>query len=134
MRERCGHYCGFREIRENRDFTMIEEVLRYPSLKWLLLICKRLILESRVEGGIRSLAAAPSGPEIRPLHSASAASMICRSRVKSSSGDRDSGSRAGTRLALLDSHASSTQNTSSELTMTDLSTTFCNSRIFPGQS
>jgi hypothetical protein len=38
-----------------------------------------LILWSRVDGGIPSFAAAPDGPETRPLLSASAASMIFRS-------------------------------------------------------
>src|SRR5579862_899896 len=50
-----------------------------PNLNRLLPIFRTLILDSRVDAGIRSLAAAPEGPETRPLLSASAASMISRS-------------------------------------------------------
>ena len=50
-----------------------------PNLNCCLLIFKALILSSRVDGGIPSLAAAPDGPETRPLVSASAASIIPRS-------------------------------------------------------
>src|SRR5882672_1956237 len=49
------------------------------SLNWFLEIVRALILDSRVEAGIRSLAAAPLGPETRPLDSLSAASIISRS-------------------------------------------------------
>src|SRR5260370_24358743 len=48
-------------------------------LNWFLLILRALILWSRVDGGIPSLAAAPDGPQTRPLVSTSAASIISRS-------------------------------------------------------
>ena len=51
-------------------------------LNWYLLIFKALIHVSRV-GGTRSLAAAPDGPETRPLVSASAASIVSRSLLGS---------------------------------------------------
>lgn len=50
-----------------------------PNLNRVLLILSALILDSRVDRGIPSLAAAPKGPEIRPLVSASVASMISHS-------------------------------------------------------
>src|SRR3954471_824034 len=50
-----------------------------PNLNRLLSMCRALILCSSVDGGIRSLAAAPDGPDTRPLLAASAASMILRS-------------------------------------------------------
>jgi hypothetical protein len=46
---------------------------------------------SKVEGGIWSLAAAPFWPDTRPRLPASASSMICRSRLASSSASADSG-------------------------------------------
>ena len=49
------------------------------NLNFTLLIFKALILWSRLDGGIPSLAAAPDGPETRPLEATSAASMISRS-------------------------------------------------------
>jgi ABC-type antimicrobial peptide transport system permease subunit len=49
------------------------------NLNWDLSILKVLILVASVDAGIRSLAAAPDDPETRPLVSASAFSMICRS-------------------------------------------------------
>src|SRR5271154_4153967 len=47
----------------------------YPVLKRYLLILSVRILESSVEGGRPSLAAAPEGPDTRPSASASAASI-----------------------------------------------------------
>src|SRR5580704_6162148 len=60
--------------------------------------------------------------------------MICRSRSESPL--VDSGTHCPDRVsaASVNSQASSTQNTSSGLNITDLSTTFCNSRTLPGQS
>src|SRR5580700_2543134 len=49
------------------------------NLNRFLLIFSALILSWRVEGGMPSFAAAPDGPETRPLVSASAASIISRS-------------------------------------------------------
>src|SRR5437588_2012625 len=63
---------NFRESRESEFW----ERDRQLNLNCCLLIPKALIRVSRVDGGIRSLAAAPDGPETRPLVSASAASMI----------------------------------------------------------
>ena len=54
------------------------KVQRQPYLNRRLSIFKALILSSRVEGDIPSLAAAPDGPETRPLLSESAASIISR--------------------------------------------------------
>lgn len=48
----------------------------YVILKRFFLIPRAFIFESRVEGGIPSLAAAPSGPETRPWVSANASSMV----------------------------------------------------------
>src|SRR5437879_12035805 len=49
------------------------------SLNLYLFIFRRLIFESSVRDGSPSFAAAPAVPEIRPLLSASAASIICLS-------------------------------------------------------
>ena len=49
------------------------------NLNRVLLILKALIRLSSVDGGIPSFAAAPVGPETRPLVAASAASIISRS-------------------------------------------------------
>src|SRR5271170_7499895 len=96
---------------------------------------------SRVDGGIRSLAAAPDGPETRPLVSASAASIISRSLRGSTLFWRSAARKAGDVSTLdsrgevlLESHNSSIEKTSVELRMIDLSITFCNSRMLPGQS
>src|SRR5260370_42671323 len=96
---------------------------------------KALILRSRVDDGILSLAAAPDGPETRPRLSASAASIISRSLRDSSltlSGANTSTGGAG-REVPLGSHNLSTEKTSVALRITDLSITFCNSRMLPGQ-
>src|SRR6266478_6267817 len=69
---------NFRESRES-EFWRVPGRDLYPNLNCCLLILKALMRVSRVDGGIRSLAAAPDGPETRPLVSASAASMISRS-------------------------------------------------------
>src|SRR6266403_981149 len=97
---------------------------------------KALIRVSRVDGGIRSLAAAPDGPETRPLVSASAASIVSRSLRGSPSLLKPGGvsDRDACGEVLLESHISSTEKTSVELRMIDLSITFCNSRMLPGQS
>src|ERR1700722_17090293 len=107
-----------------------------PYLNWRLSIFKALILSSRVEGDMASLTAAPDGPETRPLLSASATSTTSRSlcglasRLKATDvATRDAGPEV-----FLESHISSTENASPELRITDLSITFCNSRILPGQS
>src|SRR5260370_28586705 len=103
------------------------------NLNWCLLIFKALIRVSRVDGGIRSLAADLEGPETRPLVSARAASIISRS-LRGSTLKADDVSARDTCGVPLESHNSSTEKTSGELRMMDLSITFCNSRMLPGQS
>src|SRR2546427_3422561 len=67
---------------------------------------------SKLEGGTRSLAAAPFGPDTRPRLPASASSMICRSRLASSSASVGSGCCGKlTRPESLGNQAASTQNT-----------------------
>src|SRR5260370_865413 len=96
---------------------------------------KALIQVSRVDGGIRSFAAAPRGPETRPLVSASAPSITSHALRCSPSllKATDVATRDAGRDVSLESHNSSTENASPELRITDLSITFCNSRILPGQ-
>jgi len=54
---------------------------RYSALKLYLLIFIARILDSKVEGGIPSLAAAPDGPDTRPRASAKAAPIISSSAI-----------------------------------------------------
>src|SRR5437016_453138 len=114
--------------------TLREYVQR--NLNWPLLIFKALMRVSRVDGGTPSRAAAPDEPETRPLLSASAASIISRSLRGSTSPLKgaDASTRDAGRDVSLESHNSSTENTSPELRIMDLSITFCNSRMLPGQS
>ena len=96
-----------------------------------LLMPNLLILDSSVCRGILSLAAAPLGPPICPCDSANAAVIISTSRsanARSPAGAIDDS--RGLRL----NHISSTENVSPSLRITPRSTTFCNSRMFPGQS
>src|SRR6476661_5684710 len=125
--------------RESREFRKLREAKfwerdRQLNLNCCLLIFRALIRVSRVDGGIRSLAAAPEGPETRPLVSASAASMISRSLRGSTLKAGDVSTRDACGAVLLESHNSSTEKTSVEPRMMDRSITFCNSRILPGQS
>src|SRR4029077_17965177 len=95
-----------------------------------LLMFRALILESRVDWGMPSLAAAPRGPDTLPLLSASADSIISRSWAASFSEKgriAESGVREGPANQL-----SSMQRFSESEMITDRSITFCNSRIFPG--
>src|SRR5580704_5802183 len=100
------------------------------NLNCFLSIFSDLILLLSVDGGILSLAAAPDGPETRPLVSASAASIISRSlRGSASRFNRgDSSTKDVGREISLASHLSSTESASLPLKITDLSITFCNSR------
>src|SRR5258706_10464613 len=103
----------------------------WPALKRSFLILRFLILESSVEGGIPSATAAPDGPAIRPLLFANTSSMISLSRFCNLV-DRDFAevlSRGGRLISQL----SSTLKTSPSHTITDRSTTFCSSRMLPGQ-
>src|SRR5262249_17821256 len=75
-------------------------------------------------------AAAPDGPDIRPCVSARAASIISTSRSASAeSPSCDPSVSAGSHFSQL----SSTRKVSVSQRTTANSTTFCNSRIFPGQ-
>src|SRR5712692_2182884 len=101
-------------------------------LKRSLLIFSDLIFDSRVDPGMPSLAAAPDGPATRPPLSRRAASMISFSWA---AGLRDS---PRSLLGLVtcgcrESQLSSTERFSVSHTITDLSMTFCNSRMLPGQ-
>ena len=59
----------------------LPEGVSAEALKSYLLICIARIFDSRVEGGIPSLAAAPDGPDTRPLASARATQTISRSSI-----------------------------------------------------
>src|SRR5215472_13207275 len=102
------------------------------TLNWCLLIPKRLIFESSVRDGSPNLAAAPAGPEMRPLDSASAASIISLSCL--SNAPPRSGVERGVSDGFPLSHVSSTAKVSESLRMTARSMTFCSSRTLPGHS
>lgn len=90
--ERCVYCQGFTEIQGNRlgRFSKYKISTRaafvreglfawqrvYPDLNRYLLICRVLILDSRVERGMPSFAAAPPGPDTRPRLSVNADSII----------------------------------------------------------
>src|SRR5580704_17594416 len=95
---------------------------------------RTLILYASVDCGIPSFAAAPDGPETLPLLSASAASIVSRSLRESPLKAAAASARNGGGEASLESHNSSTDRTSQELRITDLSITFGNSRMLPGHS
>src|SRR5262249_40423452 len=105
----------------------------HADLKRRLSIFSALILDSSVDDGTPSRAAAPNGPATRPLLSASAASMACFSRVASVliGGAATVG---GVELRRPESHRSSIESVSESDTITARSMTFCSSRMFPGQS
>src|SRR5213594_386167 len=111
-----GEKCG--DSGESRDLL----IRLQRNLNFVLSILNALILWSRVDGGIPSLAAAPEGPETRPLVSASTASIVSRSVRRSSprlkSGDAST--RGAGKKVSLESHDSSTEKTSPELRITDL--------------
>src|SRR5580704_1792093 len=115
-------------------FGDLQESTNHRNLNWRLSIFSAFMRVSRVDGGIRSLAAAPDGPETRPLASASAASIISRSLRGATFEAGVVSVRGVCREALLESHNSSTEKTSLELRIMDLSITFCNSRMLPGQA
>jgi hypothetical protein len=98
-----------------------------------LLIPRALIFESSVWRGIPSLAAAPNRPEILPLDSAKAASIISLSRSRRTRSCSASEPGTGTvgPVGCCDSRfsqVSSTENVSPSLRITARSTTFCSSR------
>src|SRR5712691_3081356 len=104
----------------------------YRFLKRYLSIPNALIRESSVCRGIPSFLAAPDGPEVLPLDSFRAASINSLSRRDKSSANGTVGPVSFCGLVL--NHASSTENISPSLKMTARSTTFCSSRMLPGQS
>src|SRR3984885_2792639 len=106
----------------------------YPSLNRFLRIFSFSMREFNVEQGNPSAAAAPFGPDIRPRLCVRADTIIFRSCSESSS--LTSSRVCGVRFeqGIDGSHELSTQNTSSGLRITDLSTMFWSSRILPGQS
>src|SRR5215467_412223 len=111
------------------------QVLSSSQLRTLnrcLLIPKRLIFESSVRDGSPNLAAAPAGPEMRPLDPASAASIISLSCL--SNAPPRSGVERGVSDGFPLSHVSSTAKVSESLRMTARSMTFCSSRTLPGHS
>src|SRR5215813_3293156 len=89
----------------------------------------RRIFDSSVWRGIPSFAAAPEGPDIRPWVSARTASIISTSRSSNAESPRFGEDSADSVVSQL----SSTTKVSVSLRMTARSTTFCNSRILPGQ-
>jgi hypothetical protein len=75
----------FSEIPENSAGISGRRGSSYTVLKRCVLIFNDLIFESRVDRGMPSLAAAPVGPDTRPLVSAKAASILSFSRAEISS-------------------------------------------------
>src|SRR5947209_17671745 len=104
---------NFRESRESEFW----ERDRQLNLNCCLLIFKALIRVSRVDGGIRSLAAAPDGPETRPLASTSAASIVSRSLRASTFKAGDVSTRDACGEVLLERHNQSSEKTTVELRM-----------------
>src|SRR6266478_3410290 len=102
------------------------------SFEAILAYLQQLDLGIQVVPGIPSLAAAPDGPNTRPLVSRSADSIISFSWAASFSEKSNCifGSVADGRR---ESQLSSTEKVSVSHTMTERSITFCNSRILPGQ-
>src|ERR1700730_2645744 len=104
----------------------------YSVINLCFLILNCLIFESSVERGIPSFAAAPSGPATFPLLSARAVSIIFLSWFWRVSGKGPANSCRRGRAPV--SQAFSIQKVSPLHKITDLSTIFCNSRIFPGHA
>src|SRR6202142_54841 len=102
------------------------------ALKRFLLMLSDRIFESRVDGAIPSLAAAPDGPDIRPCDSRRASSMVSRS-VAATFSERKRWSPDLVSSGAWESQLSSTVKISVSHTITDRSMTFCSSRILPGQ-
>src|ERR1700674_2896309 len=96
----------------------------YVVLKRFLLIFSDLIFESSVVPGIPSLAAAPDGPNTRPLVSRSAASIISFSWVASFS-EKSNCTFGSVAEGRRESQLSSTEKVSVSHTMTERSITFC---------
>ena len=71
-----------REVRENLSWILEPWALELEALKRYLSMFIDRIFDSRVDGGMPSLAAAPEGPETRPLVSAKAAPTLSRSSIE----------------------------------------------------
>src|ERR1700719_3972673 len=112
--------------------TRQESQLSGPALKRFLLMFSDRIFISSVDRAIPSLAAAPDGPNTRPWLSRRACSIISFS-VAASFCERYSLPPDLLSRGCCDSQLSSTEKVSVSQTITDRSTTFCNSRILPGQ-
>src|ERR1700730_1192038 len=118
-----------RQVPDSRELKRGTYYCSEINLCFLILSC--LIFESSVERGIPSFAAAPSGPATFPLLSARAVSIISFSRFWRVCGKGPADScRGGCTLA---SQAFSIQKVSPLHKITERSTMFCSSRIFPGQ-
>src|ERR1700675_245555 len=88
------------------------------------------IFDSRVDGGIPNLAAAPEGPDTRPLVSAKAAPIISRSSIADL---LKCGGVAGSVWRYSrESQLFLTERFPFSYTTADRSITFCSSRMFPG--
>ena len=103
----------------------------YEVLKRCRLIPSFLIFDSSVCLGTPSFAAAPAGPETKPSASRSAFSIIAFSRSARSVANTDAAASLGVARV---SQVSSTKKVSPSERITARSTTFCNSRMLPGQS
>src|SRR5262245_28732383 len=106
----------------------------HADLNWPLSIFSVLIFDSSVDDGTPSRAAAPNGPDTRPLLSLSAASMTsfsCVARVGVATGGGATSEGFGDRPP---SHRSSIARVSESAMMIARSMTFCSSRMLPGQS
>src|SRR5580658_6224544 len=101
-------------------------------LKRFLSIFSDLIFDSRVDPGIPSLAAAPAEPDTRPPHSRRAASISSFS-FETGILDNCGWPCCCCARGCRESQLLSTEKVSVSLTMTERSTTFCSSRILPGQ-
>src|ERR1700734_3623421 len=125
----CGLFSNDSHLQSERHDR--RRYLTDPALNANLLMPNLLILDSSVCRGTFSLAAAPEGPPMHPFDSANAAVIISISLS----------ANGGSPFGFIDdscglglNHVSSTENVSLSVKMTPRSTTFCNSRMFPGQS
>src|ERR1700719_1143348 len=120
------------ELRQVPDFRELKGwTYYYLAINVCFLIPSCLIFVSSVDRGIPSFAAAPFGPATFPLLSARAISINFLSSFRRVSGKGPGNCwRAASWLA---SQPFSIQKVSPLLRITDLSTMFCSSRIFPGQ-
>src|SRR5262249_52355657 len=107
-------------------------VANYPDLKRRLSILSVLIFDSSVDAGTPSRVAAPKGPDTRPLLSLRAVSMA--SLLWATSVPLVRVGTGGLTGARPESQRGSIDSRSESHRITERSTTFCSSRILPGQS